>query len=156
LHPFVVVVSVILVSGYTYIALRLTSTLASRLALAVPFLMVWALPAVYWFGNRDRRGARHEWIQALSFLCMGWMSFLLVLTVTRDVRLVATAALSPLAAVYAFLKTAAWVPVGALVAVAIGALIALRGPSIRRVDIPVEGLAPELEGLRIVQISDLH
>jgi len=158
LHPFVLVVSAILVSGYTYISLRLTSTAPARIVLAVPFLMVWALPVVYWFGKRDRRGARHEWVQAVSFLCMGWLSFLLVLTVGRDVLLATTAALSPLAPVHALLVETgvAWVPVGALAAVGVGALIALRGPSIRRVDIPVEGLASELDGLRIVQISDLH
>ena len=158
LHPFVLVVSAILLSGYAYIALRLTSTAPVRIALAVPFLMVWILPVVYWFGNRDRRGRRHEWVQALSFLCMGWLSFVLVLTVGRDVLLLVTVVLPPLAAVHTFLAEAntAWVAVGALAAVAIGALAALGGPYVRRVDIPVEGLAPELDGLRIVQISDLH
>jgi uncharacterized protein len=156
LHPFVLVVSAILLGGYVYIALRLTSTALGRLALAVPFFMVWALPAIYWFGDRDRRGARHEWIQALSFICMGWLSFLLVLTVARDLLLLASAALPPPASIHAFLRAVAWVPAGAFIAVALGALVALRGPSVRRVDIPVEGLAPELDGLRIVQISDLH
>ena len=158
LHPFVLVVSAILVVGYTYIAARLTSTAPVRVALALPFIMVWILPVVYWFGDRDRRGRVHEWVQALSFLCMGWLSFLLVLTVTRDLLLLATAALPPLAAAHALLDQpgAAWVPVAALVAVGIGALAAFRGPYIRRIDIPVEGLAPELEGFRIVQISDLH
>src|SRR5262249_59561354 len=51
---------------------------------------------------------------------------------------------------------AVWVPVVALAAVGVGALAALRGPYVRRVDIPGEGLAPDLDGLRIVQISDLH
>jgi len=158
LHPFVLVVSAILLGGYAYIALRLTSTAPVRMALAVPFLMVWILPVVYWFGNRDRRGRRHEWVQALSFLCMGWLSFVLVLTVGRDVLLLTTAALPPLAPAHTLLDEAnlAWVPVGALVAVVIGALAALGGPYVRRVDIPVEGLAPDLDGLRIVQISDLH
>jgi predicted MPP superfamily phosphohydrolase len=143
--------------GYVYIALRLTSTATARLVLAVPFLMVWALPVVYWFGDRDRRGI-HEWIQGLSFLCMGWLSFLLVLTVTRDVLLLTTAVLPLLAAVHALIVGAgvAWVPVGALVAVGLGALVTLRGPSVRHIDIPVEGLAPDLDGLRIAQISDLH
>ena len=156
LHPFVLVVSAILVSGYAYIALRLTSTAPARLALAIPFLMVWALPVVYWFGDRDRRGV-HEWIQALSFICMGWLSFLLVLTVTRDVLLLTTM-LPPLATVHTLLDGAgvAWVPVGALIAVGLGALVTLRGPSVRHVDIPVEGLASDLHGLRIAQISDLH
>jgi len=158
LHPFVLVVSAILLGGYVYIALRLTSTASVRLALAVPFLMVWALPVVYWFGNRDREGARHEWIQGLSFLCMGWLSFLLVLTLGRDVLLLLTAALPPLVALHGMLAEAstAWLPLAALVAVGIGALTAMRGPYIRRVDIPVEGLTPDLDGLRIAQISDLH
>ena len=91
------VVSAILLMGYVYIAARLTSSASLRVALAGPFVMVWILPAVYWFGDRDRPGRIHEWVQALSFLCMGWLSFLLVLTVARDVVLLATAALPPLA-----------------------------------------------------------
>ena len=131
LHPFVLVVSAILVVGYVYTATRLTSTAPVRAALAAPFLMVWILPVVYWFGDRDHRGRVHEWVQALSFLCMGWLSFLLVLTVGRDVLLLATAALPPLATVHALLDEAgaAWVPVTALAAVCVGALAALRGPT---------------------------
>ena len=152
------VVSAILLAGYAYIAARLTSTAPARAALAAPFIMVWILPVVYWFGDRDRRGRVHEWVQALSFLCMGWLSFLLVFTVGRDVLLLAAAALPPLAAVHTLLDAsgAAWVPVAALAAVCVGALAALRGPYVRRVEIPVEGLAPDLDGFRIVQISDLH
>src|SRR5262245_34309996 len=158
LHPFVLVVSTILVLGYVYIAARLTSTVALRVALAAPFIMVWILPAVYWFGDRDRHGRAPEWVQALCFVCSGWLSFVLVLTVTGDVLLLATAALPPLAAVHTWLDEpgAAWVPIGALAAVGVGALAALWGPYVRRVDIPVEGLAPDLDGFRIVQISDLH
>jgi predicted MPP superfamily phosphohydrolase len=44
----------------------------------------------------------------------------------------------------------------AVVALAAGALAALRGPHVRRVDVAVEGLHPDLDGLRIVQITDLH
>ena len=150
-------VSAILLIGYAYIALRLTSKAPERIALAAPFIMVWILPVVYWSGDRDRPGRLHESVQALSFLCMGWLSFLLVLTVGRDVLLLA-ALLSPLPAVHTLLDAlgAGWVPVVALAAVCIGALAALRGPYVRRVDIAVEGLAPELDGFRIVQISDLH
>src|SRR5207237_9923254 len=92
-----------------------------------------------------------------SFCCMGLLSLLLVLMGGRDVLLLATAALPPLAAVHTLLDEAgaAWVPVAALAAVGVGALTALRGPYVRRVDIPVEGLAPDLDGLRIVQISDM-
>jgi predicted MPP superfamily phosphohydrolase len=155
IHPFVLIVSTILLAGYAYIAARLTSTALARIALATPFVMVWALPVVYWFGNRDREGRRHEWVQTLSFLCMGWLSFVFVLTVGRDVLLLATLALPRVHALVDAAGTA-WVPLAALGAVGVGVLAALRGPHVRRVDIPVEGLAPELDGLRIVQISDLH
>src|SRR5215510_12369678 len=133
LHPFVLVVSAILVSGYAYIALRLTSTAPARIALAAPFVMVWILPAVYWFGNRERHGARHDVIQSLSFLSMGWLSFVLVLTLVRDVLLLVTAVLPPLAALHTGLREAGvpWVPLGALAAVAVGVLAALRGPYVR-------------------------
>jgi hypothetical protein len=151
----VLVVSTILLAGYAYIAARLTSTASARIALAVPFVMVWALPVVYWFGNRDREGRRHEWLQTLSFLCMGWLSFLFVLTLGRDLLLLGTMALPRVHALFDEAGTA-WVPLAALAAVGVGVLAALRGPHVRRVDIPVEGLAPELDGLRIVQISDLH
>src|SRR5262245_19971482 len=158
LHPFVLVVSTILVVGYAYIATRLTSTAPLRMALAVPFIMVWILPVVYWFGGRERHSRVHEWVQALSFVCIGWLSFVLVLTLTRDVLLLATTALPPLEALHTLLDEwgGAWVPVGALAAVGVGALAALWGPYVRRVDIRVEGLAPDLDGFRIVQISDLH
>jgi hypothetical protein len=74
---------------------------------------------------------------------------LLVLTVGRDVLLLTAAALPPLAAGHTLLDEsgAAWVPVAALAAVCVGALAALRGPYVRRVDIPVEELAPDLIAL---------
>ena len=50
---------------------------------------------------------------------------------------------------------ASWVPVAALAAVAVGALAALRGPYVRRVDIPVEDWRP-ISTTPIVQIRDLH
>jgi len=45
-HPFVLVVSAILLSGYGYIALRLTSTAPVWLAPAALFVMVWILMEV--------------------------------------------------------------------------------------------------------------
>jgi predicted MPP superfamily phosphohydrolase len=46
--------------------------------------------------------------------------------------------------------------VGSLVALAFGALRALRGPRVAEVEVRVEGLHADLEGFRIVQLSDLH
>ena len=46
--------------------------------------------------------------------------------------------------------------VASLVAFVLGALKALRGPRVEEVEVRVPGLHPDLDGLRIVQLSDLH
>jgi predicted MPP superfamily phosphohydrolase len=158
LNPFVVVISAILLAGYLYLAWRLTSTAPARAALAIPFFMIWIVPVVYWLGDRESVGRVDELTQAMSYVCVGWLNFLLVLSVTRDGLLLATAVLPPLAGAHDALRDAGvtWVFVGSVAALATGAVAALRGPHVRRVDIPIDGLAADLDGLRIVQISDLH
>jgi predicted MPP superfamily phosphohydrolase len=49
-----------------------------------------------------------------------------------------------------------YVYAGSLVALGLGALTALRGPHVRRIDIPVPDLHPDLHGFSIAQVSDLH
>jgi predicted MPP superfamily phosphohydrolase len=158
LHPFVLVVTAILLAGYTYLAWRLTATPAARAALALPFLLVWMMPVVYWMGDREHIGPVDEALHALGYLSMGWLNFLWILTVARDLLLLLTAWTPSTARAHATLRDdgAVWVVAGSLIALALGVLTARRGPHVRRVDIPVDGLAPELDGLRIAQISDLH
>jgi predicted MPP superfamily phosphohydrolase len=113
------------------------------------------MPVVYWGTGRSREGLLDQLVHRASHLSMAWVSFTLVLTLARDLALVATLG-AP--AAHAMVATAG-VPVvlgGSLLAMAIGAAAAFRGPRIERIDIPVAGLHPDLEGLRIVQISDLH
>ncbi len=92
-----------------------------------------------------------------SYLSMAWVSFLLVLTLARDLALVVTA-VPPLASAHQVV-TQTGVPavlVGSLLALALGALTAMRGPRTKEVELRVADLHPDLDGLRIVQISDLH
>jgi len=158
LQPFVLVVTALLAAAYAYCALRLASEAWGRSLLAIPFVLIWIVPVLYWARERDDE---ESWLdQALhqaSYLSMAWVSFLLVLTLARDLALLVTAAL-PLEAAHAAVAQAG-VPVvliASVVAVVIGALIALRGPGIEEVEVRVPDLHPDLEGLRIVQISDLH
>jgi predicted MPP superfamily phosphohydrolase len=123
-----------------------------------PFIFVWIVPVLYWTGTRDDE---ESWLDQAahqaSYLSMAWVSFLLVLTLVRDLALLATAVL-PLEPVHAVV-TDAGVPavlVGSLLALALGALTALRGPRVAEVEVRIEGLHSDLEGLRIVQLSDLH
>jgi predicted MPP superfamily phosphohydrolase len=158
LQPFVLVVTGLLAVGYAYLAARLASGPWGCGALAIPFVLIWIVPALYWTGERD---GEESWLDRAahqaSYLSMAWVSFLLALTLVRDLALLATAAL-PLGPAHALVAEAGVPAVlaGSLVVMALGAVTALRGPRVREVDVRVPGLHPGLESLRIVQISDLH
>lgn len=158
LSAFALAVTVLVGTGYAYLALRLAGGPWTRLLLALPFFFIWIVPVHYW---GRARSADQTWIDHAvhhaSYLSMAWVSFALVLTLARDALLVLT--LPP------FLGTAhAWVAQagapavlgGSLLAMALGAATALPGPRVVRLDVRVRGLHPDLEGYRIVQISDLH
>jgi predicted MPP superfamily phosphohydrolase len=155
--PFVLIVTAILAVGYGYVALSLAGGAWERVALAIPFFLVWIVPVVYWSGDREDAGRLDEIVHVASYLSMAWLSFLVVLTLVRDVLLLATA-WAPGSMAYAMVRDfgTVFVYAGSLFALVTGALVALRGPHVRRVDIPIEGLPRDLEGLRIAQISDLH
>jgi predicted MPP superfamily phosphohydrolase len=158
LNRTVLAVSVILALVYAYVAWRLASGPIATVALAFPFVMIWIVPVLYWAGDRENRSPIDEGVHILSYLCMGWLSFLVVLCVARDGLLLITTMLPLFAGLHdrVFESGPEWVLVGSMLALAGGAAAALRGPVVRRIDIPIDGLDPDLEGLRIVQISDLH
>jgi uncharacterized protein len=156
LNRFVLVMTAILVAGYAYLAWRLTRSTGTRLALATPFLMVWIVPVVYWIDDRESKGWLDEAAHGAGYLCMGWLNFLLLLSVARDGLLLATSWLSPQVHTALRDEGVPLVFVGSLIAMGLGILAALRGPHVRHVDVPIEGLDPRLDGFRIAQISDLH
>lgn len=86
-----------------------------------------------------------EWGRQASYLCMGWVSFLLVLTLARDLLLLLPRWSQDLSAAHAALNDfgAPLVYGGALLALAIGMLAALRGPPVRL------GTQPELTLIRL-------
>jgi hypothetical protein len=157
-QPFMLTVTAVLALGYAYLAWRLAPNVGWRLALAVPFVLVWLVPALYWVGDRDREGKPDEFLHAASYLCMGWINFAFFLTLARDLLLLLTMTVATLAPAHDFLQRSGVPLVLALsvLALVVGALVALRGPHVHHVDIPIDGLAPELDGFRIAQISDLH
>ncbi len=156
LNPFVLVLTAIVAGVYAYLAWRLASGPLPRLALGIPFFLIWLVPVMYWVGDRESGGLADELLHFAAYACMGWVNFALLLSLGRDGLLLATA--WPLPEMHALLRDAGapWVVGGSFVALAAGALAALRGPHVRRIDIPVEGLDPALAGLLIAQISDLH
>jgi uncharacterized protein len=158
LRLFMLVITGILAGGYFYIAWRLTDSWLTRLVLAVPFVLVWLTPVIFWRRVRDHETALDRFMHQAAYLSMAWLSFLLVLTVARDLVLLASLWPPALSAVHAFAADAG-VPVVyalSLVAVALGAASARRGPRLRTIDVPIANLHPDLVGFRIVQVSDLH
>ncbi len=140
---------------HVYIGVRLllpfgaVTQLAGWAVLAVCF---WLLPKG--FRIRDDRG---PWAVMLPWLTMGFFSYLLVLTIFRDVTLVASVlALSPQA-------HEDWIRISAIGVMAltpaitlVGYFMARRVAPVVNVEVPLAGLPKELEGFTIAQISDLH
>jgi predicted MPP superfamily phosphohydrolase len=115
-------------------------------------LCFWLLPRG--FRIRDDRGA---WAVMLPWLTAGFFSWLLVLTIFRDVSLIASAlALSTQA-------HESWIRISAIGVMALTPVITLAGFFMARrtapvvdVEVPLANLPKELEGFTIAQISDIH
>ena len=158
LQPFIAAVTAILLLVYVYVAWRLGSGLWHWFALALPFVLVWMVPAVYWGGRQRDDSVFHRAVLQASYLSMGGLSFLVVLTIARDLVILVTRVVPVPAAAHAFARDAGaeMVIAGSLLALLIGVIRALRGPRVRAVDIPIAGLHKDLEGFRIAQVSDVH
>ncbi|TMH45894.1 MAG: metallophosphoesterase [Betaproteobacteria bacterium] len=150
-RPVVLVLALL----HVYIGARLllpfgaVAQLAGAALLAVCF---WLLPKG--FRIRDDRG---PWAVMLPWLTTGFFSWLLVLTVLRDVSLIASAlALSPQV-------HESWVRISAIGVMAltpaitlVGYFMARRVAAVVEVEVPLAGLPKELEGFTIAQITDIH
>jgi hypothetical protein len=150
---------------HAYIGLRLAPALAAwpwaQIAFAVFLACSTFLIPLSLISRRSQWGRLTEPLAWLGMLCMGLFSSLFVLALVRDAALLLAAALSwfwP-----ALLPTPAWEAASGQAALALAALATLIGfVSARRtaavvhVDIPIAGLAVELHGFTIAQITDIH
>ncbi len=149
-----------------YVAWRLLPALNSG-SLAGSLLGIWLLascvlvpaPLLVQLSRVPGRGG--DALAWAGYLSMGVFSSLIVLTLLRDLTL-AVAALWSLARPDAIdwpwlLQNSAW---GVLLLVAaislLGLINARRVARVVEVDLPIAGLAPELQGFSIVQLSDIH
>ena len=107
-------------------------------------------------GWRTREGGR-PWVAMLPWFALGFFSWLLVLTVARDVSVIAVGLLADLPAHDAWTRISAiGVMAATPVIAAIGYFMARRVAPVVEVDIPLAGLPDALHGFTIAQISDVH
>jgi predicted MPP superfamily phosphohydrolase len=153
---------------HAYVGLRLLPELAFWPPLALILALslavsAWLMPLGIGFGARLAGAGRGSASLAiwLGWAGLGLFSSLLVLTFARD--LVLGGALLLHAILPDKPDLAALSHWSALAVFALGYLITLIGyanarrtAAIARVDVPIAGLPPELDGFRIAQISDIH
>lgn len=120
------------------------------LLIALIFAVVAWVPLVYWKSSSEETSRRQRFLLGMAYGGLGWLSFLLILTLARDLA----AWISPFP-----LRT----PEGSAAVLGasgllfgIGLLGAQFGVRIKRVTIPLKNFPRELAGLKIIQITDLH
>jgi hypothetical protein len=158
LQPFLAIVTALLTVSYLYVAARLASHPAQHLALALPFVLIWVVPTVYWRGRRHAESTADKIVLQAAFVSMGWVSFLLLFSLARDAILLATLWTPALGGIHALFRESgvAFVMAGSLLALGIGSAYALRGARAHMVDISIPDLHEDLDGFRIAQVTDLH
>lgn len=155
MRPFVIRVASILAVAHLYVGLRLLPALPVDLAvqilggvlLAVSSVLIPFGTLAQVFVARQPLSDRLVWAGALT---MGWFSSLFVFTLVRDV-----AFLVPGAAAWK-VESAGAVVAAATLTTLVGYVNARRLAKVVRVDVALDGLAPELDGFTIAQISDIH
>lgn len=110
---------------------------------------------------RLKRRPLSELLTWAALLAIGSFSSLFVLTVARDVGLLAGSALGGSIVAAASLDgfrsdSALAVPILAALFTLVGFVNARRRARVRRVDVPIAGLPAPLHGFSIAQISDIH
>jgi predicted MPP superfamily phosphohydrolase len=158
--PLLIALSALL---HLYLGLRLVPALEQPVAGALLALLLAASALLTPAGLLARRWLRPPAADRLTWagmLCMGLFSSLLVLALARELVLagawVATLAGATLPLDRLPVWSARAVTALGLLATLLGLVNARRTARVVRVQVPLAGLPPELEGFRIVQISDVH
>jgi predicted MPP superfamily phosphohydrolase len=146
---------IVLALLHAYIGVRLLMPLGAVLQIAGAALLAasfWLMPKGFYM--RERAG---PWAALVPWLAMGFFSWLLMLTLGRDLVLAVAGLAVPaqLRGEWARLSAIAVLVLTPLIT-AIGYFMARRVAPVVRVDVPLAGLPAGLEGFTIAQISDIH
>jgi len=150
--------------SHAYVAARLIMPLGLATAgKVVAWLFALALASLFPLTMTIMRsGPVTPWREAFAWISWLYFSFammILPVSIIRDLALGAArlAGLLPAASVRQALASAnTWVVAAAVILTGIGYLQARAHPRIEEVRVKIPGLAPDLEGFRIVLLCDLH
>lgn len=149
---FLAAVTIIWALAHLYVGERLVPALASdafwRAALWAAVIVLWALPFTAFAASRRADSRVRRGVAWAGYLALGFSSVLVVFTAAAHLA-------GALDGDVEGRPLALGVLGGAALVTAAGMVMARRRRLVR-VAIPVPGLHPDLVGLRIVQISDLH
>ena len=148
-------VALFLAALHLYIGMRLLQPFGTGVQAAGVLVLAacfWLLPK----GWHVREG-KGPWAVLAPWITMGFFSWLLVLTLARDLSVAAAALFASPGEVDAWIGHSA---IGVMAATPlitfIGYFMARSTARVVRVDVPLTGLPPQLEGFIIAQISDIH
>lgn len=155
----VVIVLSLLAMLHLYIGLRLLPAIdAGTPGMVVGVLLLVLSTVLLPAGLAVSRLPHKRWSDPLSWVsmfAMGLFSSVMVLSVVRDVALLAMAPFGGAGAAFTH-ASAVGVPLLALAVTLVGLVNARRIAGVVHVDVPIAGLPAALDGYAIVQISDIH
>jgi len=148
-------VALLLASLHVYIGMRLLQPfgpVVQAAGVAVLAACFWLLPK----GWHVREG-RSPWAVLAPWITMGFFSWLLVLTLARDMSVFVAAFFAGTDALDAWIRDSAIAVMTATPLITVvGYFMARSTARVVRVDVPLADLPPQLEGFTIAQISDVH
>ena len=159
--------SVISLLIHAYIAWRLIPALAEFAGWQIGVALLVVTSAIClqvglnrWRSRRRQQSRGDDLAMVSAFIAMGFLSSLFVLTLLRDVALVAVWIGSQLGLAIGIDSFAGWsalaVPVAATLMTVLGLINARRTAQVVAVDVPIADLPAALHGFTIAQISDIH
>jgi hypothetical protein len=107
LSRFVVTLTTLVLGTWAYVSWSLALGTAAGIALLLPFLCVWLVPIVYWVHERESHTRLDEAVHAVAYVAAGWLHFLILATLVRDLLRVATWVAARDGALYRLLTSAA-------------------------------------------------
>jgi predicted MPP superfamily phosphohydrolase len=151
MRRFLVVFTALLLSITAYTGWRLADSPWQWAGLVILASLLLLFPLLHWRERGTAAEPSPHSLQILSFVSMGLFSWLFVVAVFRDIALLALALFSDHASAFSVATKGNPSMLAAIVLTLLGMVWASRGLRLKRVKVP--GFP---EGLKVVQLSDLH